>query len=110
MLLAQFRWSGVINALLKRNITIGIRKEDINRWEMRTPLVPVNVAELTKINKVKVIVQPCTKRIFTDGEFEKVVPYSFVNHCFTLYSLVQKYQQTYQAVILFWESKRYRMI
>jgi hypothetical protein len=23
---------------------------------------------------------------------------------------VQKYQQTYQAVILFWESKRYRMI
>lgn len=65
------RWTGC------RSISIGIRREEKNRWEMRAPLTPAHVKELKKLKDVQVTVQPCTKRIFTDKEYEKV---SFSRH------------------------------
>ena len=56
----------------KRLITIGIRREDKNRWETRTPLTPASVKDLLRLPKVQVVAQPCTKRIFTDKEYREV--------------------------------------
>lgn len=54
--------------LLKGNGSIGIRREDKNRWERRTPLTPEHVAALVR-DGVKVFVQPSTLRIFADHEY-----------------------------------------
>lgn len=51
--------------------TIGIRKEDKNVWERRTPLTPTHVKQLIEELKIKVNVQPSTNRIFPDEEYEK---------------------------------------
>ncbi|MCK4761748.1 MAG: hypothetical protein KAW12_06065 [Candidatus Aminicenantes bacterium] len=51
---------------------IGIRREDKNRWERRTPLAPDDVKELIEKHGIKVIVQPSKIRIFSDEEYEKV--------------------------------------
>jgi len=48
---------------------LGLRREDKNKWERRAPLAPRHVEELQK-QGVKVIVQPCTRRVFTDEEYE----------------------------------------
>ncbi|MFN2442909.1 MAG: bifunctional lysine ketoglutarate reductase /saccharopine dehydrogenase family protein [Thermoanaerobaculia bacterium] len=50
---------------------IGIRKEDKNRWERRAPLTPDHVAELTRMQKVEVIVQPSSRRAFHDLDYER---------------------------------------
>lgn len=51
---------------------IGIRREDKNKWERRTPLTPGDVKELIEKYGIKVIVQPSKVRIFSDDEYEKV--------------------------------------
>jgi alpha-aminoadipic semialdehyde synthase len=55
---------------LKGNNAIGIRREDKNRWERRTPLTPTHVEALVK-QGVSVFVQPSTLRIFPDAEYSR---------------------------------------
>ena len=74
--------------------TLGIRSEDKNIWESRTPLPPVIITKLLEIfNKnisieaglkeggravakipsgLQVIVQPSKNRVYTDSEYQKV--------------------------------------
>jgi len=54
------------------NKIIGIRKEDKNRWERRTPIVPEHIQELRKKGKLNFIVQPSKIRIHPDQEFSSV--------------------------------------
>ena len=54
------------------NNVLGILREDFGMWERRAPLSPNQVGTLLKSNPgVKVMVQPCTRRIFSDVEYEK---------------------------------------
>jgi saccharopine dehydrogenase (NAD+, L-lysine forming) len=50
---------------------IGIRKEDKNRWERRAPLTPDHVAELSRMQKIEVVVQPSSRRAFHDLDYER---------------------------------------
>ncbi len=52
-------------------ISIGIRREDKNRWERRTPLIPEHVGQLIKQHHVKVIVQPSPIRIYSEADYVK---------------------------------------
>jgi len=51
--------------------TIGIVREVYSKWERRSPLTPEHVKRLLLVGngKVKVVVQPSRKRVFTDNEF-----------------------------------------
>lgn len=51
------------------NQTLGIVREAYGMWERRAPLGPEHVRELTK-QGVKVLVQPCKRRIFIDEEYK----------------------------------------
>ena len=51
--------------------TIGIRREDKNKWERRVPLVPSDVSELREKYGIKTIIQPSEIRIFSDEEYRK---------------------------------------
>jgi len=51
---------------------IGIRREDKNEWERRTPLIPEHVKELKEQFGIKTILQPSKIRIFTDDEYKEV--------------------------------------
>lgn len=48
--------------------TIGIRREDKNEWERRTPITPELVARLTA-RGIAVRVQPSTIRVYPDDEY-----------------------------------------
>jgi len=48
---------------------IGIRGEDKNKWEKRTPLVPDAISELRVVHNIHCVVQPCPIRIFPDKEY-----------------------------------------
>lgn len=50
---------------------IGIRREDKNRWERRTPLTPQHVEELVKERGIGVVVQPSPIRTFDDEEYRQ---------------------------------------
>ncbi|KAN0000432.1 hypothetical protein ACTFIZ_000856 [Dictyostelium cf. discoideum] len=50
--------------------SLGIRREDKNRWERRAPLAPSHVEELVK-KGIKVIVQPSTLRNYPNVLYEK---------------------------------------
>lgn len=50
-------------------MVIGIRREDKNIWEKRTPLIPSDVKELIENYGIKVLVQPSEIRIFSDQEY-----------------------------------------
>ncbi len=49
--------------------TIGIRREDINRWERRVPLIPVHVRELREREGLDFLVQPSDIRVFSDDDY-----------------------------------------
>ncbi len=51
------------------NTKIGIRREDINKWEKRVPLIPSHVRELSDRHPIEFRVQPSTIRIFTDADY-----------------------------------------
>lgn len=51
------------------NTKIGIRREDINRWEKRVPLIPSHVRELTDRYPLEFRIQPSTIRIFNDADY-----------------------------------------
>jgi saccharopine dehydrogenase (NAD+, L-lysine forming) len=48
---------------------LGIRREDKNRWERRTPLTPLHVRELVRDFGRRVAVQPSPHRVYADAEF-----------------------------------------
>ncbi len=48
---------------------IGIRREDKNEWERRTPLTPENIRQIAAENDVEFIVQPSSIRVFSDDEY-----------------------------------------
>lgn len=50
-------------------INIGIRREDISRWERRAPLIPSHVRELQEKYPLQFYVQPSKIRIFPDSEY-----------------------------------------
>ncbi len=49
--------------------TIGIRREDINKWERRAPLIPSHVRELIRDNGLEVYIQPSDIRVFPDADY-----------------------------------------
>jgi saccharopine dehydrogenase (NAD+, L-lysine-forming) len=51
------------------NIKIGIRREDINRWEKRVPLIPSHARELTDKYPIEFRVQPSAIRVFNDADY-----------------------------------------
>lgn len=54
----------------KGNRVLGILREEFGVWERRAPLSPDQVGMLIKENPgTKVLVQPCTRRIFSDAEY-----------------------------------------
>ena len=54
-------------------VSLGIRREDPGRiWERRSPLTPSAVASLIADEGVRVVVQACQRRVFSDAEFEAV--------------------------------------
>jgi hypothetical protein len=51
-------------------LTVGIRREDAARiWERRAPLTPGAVRALVRDERVRVLVQPCARRVFPLAEF-----------------------------------------
>src|SRR4051812_35197250 len=54
-------------------LVIGIRREDPSRlWERRVPLTPDAVKSLISDGGVKVILQPCARRVFPTSEYTNV--------------------------------------
>ena len=49
--------------------TIGIRREDKNRWERRVPLIPADVAALKARHDLGFVVQPSPIRVFGDEDY-----------------------------------------
>jgi len=50
---------------------IGIRREDINKWERRVPLIPSHVRELMRELPVEIWMQPSALRIFPDDDYRR---------------------------------------
>lgn len=48
---------------------VGIRAEDKNRWERRTPLVPDHVRELVATQGVEIVVEPSSRRAFSNQDY-----------------------------------------
>ena len=48
---------------------IGIRREDINKWEKRVPLIPSHARELINRHPLEIQIQPSTIRVFTDDDY-----------------------------------------
>lgn len=51
---------------------VGIRREDISRWERRVPLIPSHVRELQESHPLQFYIQPSTIRVFPDSEYQAV--------------------------------------
>jgi alpha-aminoadipic semialdehyde synthase len=52
-------------------VIIGIRREDKNIWERRTPLIPQHIKELISKHHIQFILQPSKIRAFPDEEYVK---------------------------------------
>lgn len=52
--------------------SIGLRREDKNKWEKRVPIIPADVEELIEQKDLKIIVQPSNIRVFSDEEYKKI--------------------------------------
>lgn len=52
-------------------LSVGVRREDKNRWERRVPLVPDQIERLVREYGVKVLVQPSTRRVYPDSKYNK---------------------------------------
>ena len=48
---------------------IGIRREDINKWEKRVPLIPSHARELINGHPFDIQIQPSTIRVFADDDY-----------------------------------------
>ena len=49
-----------------------IRTEDKNKWERRTPLIPLDLKEIIDNNHIPAFVQKSEKRIFPDQEYQQM--------------------------------------
>lgn len=56
------------SSLTMRPPSIGVLREAYSKWERRAPLTPAHVGRATA-NGLRVLVQPCTKRVFSDAEY-----------------------------------------
>ncbi|KAH7680016.1 Saccharopine dehydrogenase (NAD(+) L-glutamate-forming) protein [Dioscorea alata] len=68
---------GKENSSLLGNGIVGILSETVNMWERRTPLCPSHCARLLHSGKMqsgieRIIVQPSTKRVHHDSQYEDV--------------------------------------
>jgi saccharopine dehydrogenase (NAD+, L-lysine-forming) len=50
---------------------IGIRREDKNPWERRSPLIPTHVREIIRNNPIDIRLQPSTIRVFPDEDYQQ---------------------------------------
>jgi alpha-aminoadipic semialdehyde synthase len=48
---------------------LGIRREDINKWERRVPLIPSHARDLVEHHSLEIIVQPSEIRVFADQDY-----------------------------------------
>jgi len=48
---------------------IGIRREDKNRWERRTPLIPEHTRLLTSGDQIQFVIQPSSIRVFPEEDY-----------------------------------------
>jgi len=53
------------------SVTIGIRREDKNKWERRVPLVPADLIELVRNPHLNFTIQPSPIRVFTEDEYRQ---------------------------------------
>lgn len=60
--------------------TVALRREDKSRWERRVALTPQGVESLIKETGAKVLVQPSTKRVYTEQQYVKV-RFHIYNQC-----------------------------
>ncbi len=69
--------------------TICIRREDKNKWEKRTPLIPSHAKYLKKKYGVKICVQPSQIRIFKDSDYSdnEIELVNDMNHCSIILAL-----------------------
>jgi alanine dehydrogenase len=49
--------------------SLGIRREDKNKWERRTPLIPSHVKELVEESGLNITLQPSSIRIFSEEDY-----------------------------------------
>ena len=68
-IITQFRYVSSHYAY-KGNEILAIVREVYSPWERRAALTPVHVTDLVR-QGIKVLVQPCNKRIFTNKEYEE---------------------------------------
>jgi alpha-aminoadipic semialdehyde synthase len=56
------------------NGIVGVLREVHNKWERRAPVTPAHCARLLNAEHgvKRILVQPCTKRIFPDAQYEEV--------------------------------------
>lgn len=54
---------------MTETVKIGIRREDINRWERRVPLIPSHARELVDNHPLEIRIQPSDIRVFADDDF-----------------------------------------
>ena len=60
-------------SIIRRHVSIGIRREQKGKWERRSPIIPTDAELLLKHpNCTGIIVQPSSKRIFSDSEYRQV--------------------------------------
>ncbi len=52
------------------DFTLGIRREDKNKWERRVPLVPDHIKELKEKHGIETIIQPSKIRIYSENDFK----------------------------------------
>jgi alpha-aminoadipic semialdehyde synthase len=52
--------------------TLGIRREDKNKWERRVPLIPDHIKELKDNFDIETVIQPSEIRVFKDNEYESL--------------------------------------
>ena len=57
--------------MINPKCSLCIRREDKNKWEKRTPLIPSHAKQLQKKYGIHVCVQPSEIRIFEDREYQK---------------------------------------
>jgi alpha-aminoadipic semialdehyde synthase len=58
--------------VIKLKNKLGIRLEDKNKWESRTPIIPTHIKELQESDSLTFIVQSSPIRSFADKEYESV--------------------------------------
>jgi alpha-aminoadipic semialdehyde synthase len=73
-MILKTRVAAALYTIAMRTLKIGIRRETKNRWECRAPLTPTNIQFLLnkQPGKVDFVVQPSTRRVFTDQQYRDV--------------------------------------